>query len=163
MTFRMRTLSTVAAAAVAVTAVMSTVSAQPPAGRGQGGRGAPGRAFPVLGHLNLTEAQREQIRELTAQQRSDPEQAGARKGGELRRALRTAIFADAPDLAQIEQLKADIAQAEAAALAARMDLQLKIAQILTPEQRKQARESTGPGPGRARRDTAGLRGMRSMH
>ena len=68
------------------------------------------------------------------------------KLGELQRSLRAAIFADAPDTAQIDQLRASIAEAEAAALAARVDLQLKIAQILTPEQRQQARESAGRGP-----------------
>jgi Spy/CpxP family protein refolding chaperone len=164
MTLKTRILTTIAATAVAATAVFSTVSAQPPAGRGPGGRAAgPGGPFPVLRQLNLTDEQRAQIRALTAQQRSETDQGQASKTAELQRALRAAVFADTPDPAQIDQLKAEIAQAETAALAARVDLQLKIAQVLTPDQRKQARESAGSGPGRARRDMGGMRGMRSMH
>jgi Spy/CpxP family protein refolding chaperone len=152
MTYRTRTLSTIAAAAIAVTAAMSTVSGQPPAGRGRGGPGAgPGGPIPELRQLNLSDAQREQIRALVDQRRSEGDQAPGRKLAELQRSLRAAIFADTPDPSQIDQLRSAIAEAEAAALAARIDFQLKVAQILTPEQRKQARESTGPRLGRRAR------------
>jgi Spy/CpxP family protein refolding chaperone len=49
-------------------------------------------------------------------------------------------MADTPDTAKIEQLKASINEAEAAALNERVDLQLRIAQVLSPEQRQKARE-----------------------
>jgi Spy/CpxP family protein refolding chaperone len=70
--------------------------------------------------------------------------------------LRAAIFADTPDLAKIDQLKSAIAEAEAAALARRIDVDLKVAQVLTAEQRAKARELRGPGmrgrgPGRGQR------------
>lgn len=102
--------------------------------------------MPVLRQLNLTDAQREQIKTLTDAERAARTQSGgqapARTLFELQQSLQAAIFADTPDTAQIDQLKANIAEAEAAALAGRIDLQVKIAQILTPEQRAQARELT---------------------
>jgi Spy/CpxP family protein refolding chaperone len=108
--------------------------------------------MPILRQLNLTETQRQQIKALTDQQRPQAdEQTPMRKLAELQRALHAAIFADTPDSAQIDQLRAGIAEAEAATLAARVELQLKIAQILTPEQRQQARELTERRPGRAGR------------
>jgi len=165
MTTYTRTLSTIAAAAaVVVTTAFSAGGGQPPAGRGPGpgqGRGGPGGPLPILRQLNLTETQREQIKALTDEQRArNDAQSPARKLVELQRALEAAVFADTPDSAQIEQLRAGIAEAEAAFLAARVELQLKIAQILTPEQRKQARELTDRRPGRAGR-AGGPRGVRS--
>jgi Spy/CpxP family protein refolding chaperone len=154
MTTYTRTLSTIAvAAAVALTTAFSAGAGQPPAGRGSGpgqGRGGPGGPLPILRQLNLTETQREQIKALTDEQRAQNHtQAPGRKLIELQRALEVAVFADTPDSAQIDQLRTSIAEAEAATLAARVDLQLKIAQILTPEQRKQARELSQRRPGRA--------------
>ena len=155
MTSYTRTLSTIAvAAAVAVTTAISAGAGQPPAGRGPGsgqGRGGPG-PLPILRQLNLTETQREQIKALTDDERAQNDaQSPARKLFELQRALEAAIFADTPDNAQIDQLRAGIAQAEAGLLAARVELQLKIAQILTAEQRKLARELSDRRPGRAGR------------
>ena len=94
----------------------------------------------------MSDTQRDQVKALLDEQRKQTDGTGMRKLAELQRALRTAVFADAPDTGQIDQLRASIAEAEASALAARVDLQLKIAQILTPEQRQQARESAGRGP-----------------
>ena len=159
-----RTLSTIAAAAVALATAVSAGAGQPPAGQrpgGDQGRGGPGGPLPILRQLNLTDAQRQQIRALTDEQRAQsPAESPRRTLGELQRALRAAIFADTPDSAQIDQLRASIAEAEAAVLAARVELQLKISQILTPEQRKQARELTDRGPGRVGR-AGGPRGARS--
>jgi protein CpxP len=138
-------------AAVVITAAgMTAVGAQAPAGappqRGFGaGRGGPG-PFPMLQQLNLTDAQREQIHSIMEERR--PDQAAGRKVGDLQHQLTTAIFADTPDTAQIEQLKAAITEAEATALAQRIDTELRIAQVLTPEQRQKARDLPAPGPGR---------------
>jgi len=150
MTTQSRTLLTIAAAAIVVTTtIAATAAGQSPVGRGPGGgpgRGGPGGPMPVLRQLNLTDAQREQIKTLTDAERAARTQSGgqapARTLFELQQSLQAAIFADTPDTAQIDQLKANIAEAEAAALAGRIDLQVKIAQILTPEQRAQARELT---------------------
>jgi protein CpxP len=157
MTLRIRTVSTIAVAAVALTLAISTVSGQPATGRGPGGRGrgfGPGGPFPALRQLNLTEAQREQVKSLMTQVHSENEQAAgdrARKVGDLHSALQAAIFADTPDPAQIEQLRATLAEAQAAALTTRIEIEQKIAQILTPEQRKQARELAAQRPGRRSR------------
>jgi protein CpxP len=164
MTTYTRTVSTIAAAAVALTTAISAGAGQPPAGRGPGpgqGRGGPGGPAPILRQLNLSDTQREQIKSLTEEQRAQADgQSPVRKLAELQRALEAAIFADTPDSAQIDQLRTGIAEAEAAALAARVDLQLKIAQILTPEQRKQARELTERRQGRIGR-AGGPRGAKS--
>lgn len=102
----------------------------------------------MLRQLHLTDTQQEQLRALMQEQRAQSAERPARRLVDLQRALHVAIFADTPDSAQIEQLRAGIAEAQAAMLAARVDLQLKIAQILTPEQRTQARElSNRPGRG----------------
>jgi len=102
----------------------------------------------MLQQLNLSDAQRDQIHAIMEERR--PDEATGRKMGDLRHQLTVAIFADTPDTAQIEQLKASIAEAEATALAARVDTELRIAQVLSPEQRQKARELPPPGPGRAR-------------
>jgi periplasmic protein CpxP/Spy len=158
MNIQKRTLSAIAATAVVLALGISTAVAQGPGGRGPGqgrgfaggrGPGGPGGPLPMLRQLNLTDAQRDQVKALVEDQRKQNDGSALRRVGELRQALQAAIFADAPDSAQIDQLRASIAEADAAALAARVDLQLKIAQILTPEQRQQARESIGKRPTRA--------------
>jgi protein CpxP len=147
-----RSVWTAAAAIILAAAVAIPVIAQPP----QGGRG-PGRGpgmrgpMPMLRGLNLSDAQREEIKTLTEQRRTgeDPR----RNLMDLERQLQTAILADTPDQQKIEQLRNSISAASAQELAARIELQTRIAQILTPEQRVQARESVakGPGPGAGRR------------
>jgi Spy/CpxP family protein refolding chaperone len=143
----MRTLSAIATLAIALTVGIATASAQPPQGRGPGGRGpgfGPGGPLPYLRELNLTDAQKEQIKALTDEARpQDATQSPMAKMADLQRQLRAAVLADSPDAGQIEQLRTAIADAEAAALSARIDLELKIAQILTPDQRKQARDLVG--------------------
>ena len=141
-----RTIWSVALALVVAGAVAIPVIAQPP----QGGRG-PGRgpAFdgaPVLRGLNLTDAQREQIRSIREAQRTGDNPR--RNVMDLERQLQTAIFADATDQAKIEQLKNSIAAARAAELTSRIELQSRIAHVLTPEQRAQARDALGKAAGR---------------
>lgn len=126
-------------------AVAIPVIAQPP----QGGRGfgrGPGfdGVLPVLRGLNLTDAQREQIRSVTQAQRTG--ENPRRTLMDLERQLQAAILTDTPDQQKIEALKNSIAAASAAELAARIDLQSRIAQVLTPEQRAQAREALAKPP-----------------
>jgi Spy/CpxP family protein refolding chaperone len=98
----------------------------------------------MLRGLNLTDAQKEQIKTLTDQRRAgeDPR----RNLMDLERQLQTAIFADVPDQQKIEELKGSIAAASAQDLAARIELESRISQILTPEQRAQARDAVAKGP-----------------
>jgi periplasmic protein CpxP/Spy len=141
-----RTMWTAVAAMILAAAVAIPVIAQPPqGGRGQGRGPGAGGLMPLLRGLNLTDAQREQIRALTDERRAagDP----GRNLIDLERQLQTAILADTPDQQKIEELKNSIAAASAQELAARIDLQSRIAQVLTPEQRAQAREAVGKGPG----------------
>lgn len=128
-----------------VAALASTLAAQAPVGRGPRGfgpgRGEPGRS-PMLQRLDLTDAQKEQVKALTAER---AEQGAGRTLAHLERDLNAAVMADSPDTAKIEQLKTAIVEAQTTALNERVDLQLRIAQILTPEQRQKARELP-PGP-----------------
>ena len=156
---RVRTLSTIVVAVLVAGIAFITLSAQGPApqtGRAdrtevRQGRGGFGRGGgPLFARLDLTEAQREQVHAIM-KENADGERPAA-KHAELEQQLRAAIFADAPDLGKIDQLKASIAEAEAAALARRIDVDLKIAQVLTAEQRAKARELRGPaGRGRGSR------------
>ena len=134
-------------AMVVACAVAIPVIAQPPQGvRGQGRGPAFDGALPILRGLNLTDAQREQIRSITEAQRSADNPR--RNLMDLERQLQAALLADAPDHQKIEELKTSIASASAAALAARIDVQSRIAQVLTPEQRAQAREALAKAPAR---------------
>jgi Spy/CpxP family protein refolding chaperone len=159
-----RTIWAGAFAALIAVAISAPLVAQPPqgpGGRGPGrggfggpmGPGGPGMGFPMLRELNLTDAQREQVRALTQQRRDTQANDPRRKAADLERQLQLAIFADAPDQQKAEELKNAIAAAHAEELAARIDLETRIAQILTPEQRAQARERLdkgGPPRGRGR-------------
>jgi protein CpxP len=157
MTLGTRTFSAIGAAVIVAGLGIATVSGQAGPARGPGGPGLRGGGpFPALRQLNLTDAQRDQIKTLIQEARGQNDQAPgarARELDELNRSLRAAIFADAPDQAQIDQLRTQIADAHSAALAARIELGQKIAQVLTPEQRKQARELPNRGP----RGRAGMR------
>jgi Spy/CpxP family protein refolding chaperone len=141
MIIRSRILAIVAAL-VLVAAAIATVSAQ---GQGPGRRGmGPGPGgfgpgpLPMLGRLDLTDAQKDQIKSILGEKSG---QTDRQTLGNLERDLNAAIMADQPDLSKIEQLKSSIAEAQTAALNDRVDLQLRIAQqVLTPEQRQKARE-----------------------
>jgi Spy/CpxP family protein refolding chaperone len=111
----------------------------------------------MLRELNLTDAQREQVRALTEQRRAQGDDP-RRKVADLERQLQLAVFADAPDPQKIGDLKNAIAAAGAEALATRVELQSHIAEILTPEQRAQAREALGKSGGRSGPASAGRRG-----
>jgi Spy/CpxP family protein refolding chaperone len=91
----------------------------------------------MLQRLDLTDGQKEQVRAILS------EHSGQNAGqtlGKLHQDLMAAVMSDTPDTAKIEQLKTSINEAEATALNERVDLELRIAQILTPEQRQKARE-----------------------
>src|SRR5262245_13884790 len=116
MNIQKRTLSTIAATAIVLAVGISTAVAQGPGGRGPGqgrgfgpgpgGPGGPGGPLPMLRQLNLTDAQRDQVKALLDEERRQNDAAGPRKMMELQRALQAAIFADAPDNGQIDQLRA---------------------------------------------------------
>ena len=152
MNIRIRTLSTIVIVALVAGIALISLSAQssapqqgrpdrPEARQDRGGFGRGGG--PLFERLDLTDAQREQIRTIM-KENTDGARPGA-KHAELEQQLRAAIFGDTPDLGKIDQLKAAMVEAEAAALARRIDVELKVAQVLTAEQRAKARELEGPG------------------
>lgn len=131
---------TLVAAAGLIAVALTTVSAQGqgPGNRGMGPGGFGPGPLPMLGRLDLTDAQRDQVKSILSEK---PGQSNRQALDTLQRDLTTAIMADQPDLAKIEQLKSSISEAQSAALNDRVDLQLRIAQqVLTPEQRQKARE-----------------------
>lgn len=144
MTIQTGTLKTVMIAALAAVAIaglsVQAPDAQPRQGRGGPGfgRGGPG-PFAILQQLNLTDAQREQIRTILEERRQN-DGTQMNKMGDLQRDLQAAVFADTPDQTKIDQLKAAINEAQTAALAERVEVELRIAQVLTAEQRQKARE-----------------------
>jgi Spy/CpxP family protein refolding chaperone len=131
---------------------------QRPGGPGRGGPGGPGRGGPGgpgilagIQQLDLTEAQREQIRALMDQARQGGDPGSPIRDAELK--LHAAVMASPPDLQAIETLKAALNAAHAAELEHRVDLMLKAAQILTPAQRTELldkRKSLGPPRARGR-------------
>ena len=139
MSIKARVITLVAAAGL-IAVALTTVSAQGqgPGGRGMGPGGFGPGPLPMLGRLDLTDAQRDQVKSILSEK---PGQSNRQALDTLQRDLTTAIRADQPDLAKIEQLKSSISEAQSAALNDRVDLQLRIAQqVLTPEQRQKARE-----------------------
>jgi Spy/CpxP family protein refolding chaperone len=164
MNMKRKIWSSIAVVALAATPAIPVIAQPPQApqtsqGRVGPGRGGPGGPLPLLRGLNLTDAQREQVRALTAERRNQADNP-SRKVAELEGQLRLAIFADAPDQQKISELKAAIDAASAEELTARIDLQTRVAQILTDEQRAQAREALSNNAGR-RGPAFGRRGGRA--
>ena len=120
-----------------------------PGGQGRGGPGGPMGILPGLNQVGLTDAQREQIRGILDADRqggTDP----AEKGRHAEQALMTAVLADVPNAQAIDAAKAALNAARTAELDHRTELMLKVAQVLSPEQRQQLAQLPPPGPGRGR-------------
>ena len=120
-------LLAVAVAAAVPLLVLAQGPQGPPAGRGRPG------LLPMLHHLNLTDAQKEQLKALA----DADHQAGPPKTLELEQKLHAAIFTDPPDLQAIDTLKSALDAARADELDHHIQHMQKVAQILTPEQKKQ--------------------------
>ena len=159
-------MTTVAVAMAA--AISMPLMAQVPQGRGgrgaamagPGGPGGPGRGGPmgILRGIQLTDAQRDQIRAIHEEARTG--EAPGAKMMELQKQLHLALLADTVDPARLEPLKTSIAAAEAEALARRIDIETRVVQVLTPEQRAQARENVDKGAPGSRRPGPGRGGRR---
>jgi Spy/CpxP family protein refolding chaperone len=134
------TLWSTAAALVIAAAVAIPVIAQPTQGRSGPPGGGRGGGLPIFRELNLTDAQRDQIRTIVRAERGNADSPQG-KLADLNKQLHLAILADTPDTQKVEELKTSIAAASAEALTARIDVQTRIAQVLTPEQREQARQA----------------------
>ena len=137
----------IAAALMLSLGALPLVAQGPGPGRGgPGGPGGPMGIFPGLNQVNLTDAQREQIRGILEQGR--PADDPGQKVRDAEQALRAAVIG--ADAQGVETAKAALNAAHAAELDHRVGLMQKIAQVLTPEQRQQLAQLPPPGGGRGR-------------
>jgi Spy/CpxP family protein refolding chaperone len=102
----------------------------------------------MVRHLDLTDAQREQLRALVEEGRPGGEPGAPMRAAEQK--LHAALLADTPDPQAIESLKAALNSAHAAELEQRVAMMQKVAQILTPAQRQQLLQLEAQGPPRGR-------------
>ena len=117
-------------------------------GPGRGGPGGPGGPMgmlPGLNQMDLTDAQREQIRAVMEQERQDDPGERMRQGEE---ALHAAVLAQ--DAQGTEAAKALVNAARMAELEHRVAVMQKVVQILTPSQRQQLAQLPAGGRGRGR-------------
>ena len=132
--------------AAAAVAAQGPSSGQPPFGRrggpgGPGGRmGGPGGAIGIpLDRLNLTDAQRDQVKSVV-----DSHEAELRPLGEktmtARRALEQAVTADTIDEGAIRAKAADVASVESDMAVARARVHADVLQVLTSDQRAKLKE-----------------------
>jgi Spy/CpxP family protein refolding chaperone len=116
-------------------------------GGGPGGRdgrpGRPGAAGIMLRGLDLTEDQQTHVKALLESQR-EANQAGMKAVAEARQALHAAVFGAAGS-GSIADLQAKLSAAEQAQLARRVEAQIALAGILTPEQKAKLLERGGRG------------------
>jgi periplasmic protein CpxP/Spy len=102
----------------------------------------------MVRQLDLTDAQREQLRGLMEEGRQGRDAGAGIRDAEQK--LHAAVLADTPDLQAIEALKATLNTAHAAELDHRIEMMEKVAQILTPAQKQQLLRLPPPGPPQGR-------------
>ncbi|MEW5983894.1 MAG: Spy/CpxP family protein refolding chaperone [Acidobacteriota bacterium] len=109
----------------------------------RGGRGGPGGPLGVFGGgmraLELTDAQREQVRTVMESHQADLDALGARMA-EARKALHDAITADVPNEALIREAAAGVAAVEADGAVLRSRIHAEVFSLLTAEQQQKAKE-----------------------
>ena len=132
----------VGAVAAAFVASVAVAQGQGPGQQGRGGQGPAGMrgpGGPGRGVLQgLTEEQRQQVKAIMDEGRDA--QQGPPADAKLRRDLEAELLADRPNDQKIEDLKQQILLAQAEGLSRHISVQKRIAQVLTAEQRAQARE-----------------------
>jgi protein CpxP len=127
--------------------VADTAGAQPPGGPGgRAGRmgryngPSQGRQLMHLRALDLSEAQREQIRSIHEQNRESTQAAGERLQV-ARRALQDAVTADPMNEGAIRVVASELGVAEGDAAVQRASVHAQVWQTLTPEQQLAARDA----------------------
>jgi periplasmic protein CpxP/Spy len=138
-------------ASVYVSAQNSSGDPGPFMGRGRGGPGGPGgpgRGGPmgmlgplgpmIMGRLNLSDAQRDQVKSIVEAHKTDFQAVGERAFA-AHRALEAAISADTVDESAIRARSAEVATVEADMAVMRAQIRAEVWQILTPDQQQQAK------------------------
>lgn len=142
--FRTIRIVTIGAALAALFAGSTDVSAQTPGpgGRGRGpgavSRGPSGVALP-LRDLDLTDAQRQQIRQLTQQYR-EQSRATLDRLRQAQEARRQVVEVPPVDEARIRAVMQELAEAETELALQRARLNSDVHAVLTPEQQERARQ-----------------------
>ncbi len=111
----------------------------PPMGFGGPGRMGLGLMGPLLARLGLTDTQKDQIKTIM-QSHADDFKALAGRAGSAHQALEAAETADTIDDVTIRQKSADVAAVDADMAVARAHLRAEVFQILTADQKKQAKQ-----------------------
>ncbi len=108
----------------------------------RGGPGGPmGALGPMLaGHLNLTDAQKDQLKGIMDSHRDESKGLGDR-AMKARQALRAAVTADTVDEGLIRTRAAELATIESDLAVSQAWIHAEVFRILTPEQQAQAREA----------------------
>lgn len=125
---------------------------------GPGGPGGPGGLLgPMLRRLNLTDAQREQVKSVVDSHRDDMK-ALADRGFSARTALQAAIAAEQFDEGAVRARSADVAAVDADMAVLQARIHGEVWRLLTPEQQKAAQ--TLQAQMHQRRDAGRGRGSR---
>ena len=110
---------------------------------GPGMRGGPGGPFGMAGlplrDLDLTDAQREQVKAVMESHREEQKTIGDRMVT-ARKALQAAVAADTLDEAAIRAAAAEVGAVEADAAVMQAKIRTEVSALLTPEQLKKAKE-----------------------
>lgn len=123
---------------------VALVSAQGPRGRPiPPGAGGPGALPPGLMRINLTEQQKTELRTPIEQDRQS-RKAQFEQVRTLRQQLNAAVFGGTADMQQLSELTAQLADLQRQALEADIALQVRIAALLTDEQRQQVATARAP-------------------
>jgi len=115
---------------------------------GPGGPGGPMGMLPFLGPLELTDAQRQQVKSIADAHR-DEWKSLADRGRAAHEALQAAVTADEVNESVIRERSAEVAAVEADAAVARAHAYVEVLQILSADQKTtlknlQARGATRP-------------------
>jgi len=153
------TLIAIGMGAGVLTATQNTSGQEPPfrGGRmgapfsmGPGGHvGALGLPGPLLARLNLSDTQKDQIKTIMQSHADEFKTLGAR-AATARQALEAAETADTLDDSTIRQKSADVAAVDADMAVARAHLRAEVFQILTADQKAQAKQLMARREGRGR-------------
>lgn len=132
--------------AAAAVAAQGPSGGQPPFG-GRGGPGGPGGRMGgprgavgiPLDRLNLTDAQRDQVKSVVDSHETELRALGE-KAMTARRALEQAVTADTIDEGAIRAVAADVASVESDMAVARARVHADVLQVLTSDQRAKLKE-----------------------